>query len=347
MRLLRFDRMEALDVPRLMELYRESNLENVPALFPEEADCEEGLRRVEAGFRDFLETEFFQTPGSRYYVLEDRERWTAALRMRPVPGTAGGWYAEALETAPALRRRGYARRLMELCCYALAEEGPFTLSDRVSLHNEASLAFHNSVGFARLEGPALSPLSGESNPRTCGFCYRFAGWQAQRIRPEELSERYAVRRLTAAELPALLALCRSNPQFYRFCPPAPSEESLRIELAALPPRMTLNDKYYLGFYEGERLAAVLDLIPGFPKPEIAFWGFFMLDAAFQGCGRGSALVAELCAALKALGFRAVRLGWIEANPQASRFWRKNGFTETGAAYDTDGYTVTVGQKELT
>ena len=162
-----------------------------------------------------------------------------------------------------------------------------------------------------------------------------------------LTDRYTVRPMTEADLPGMLELCRGNPTYYQYCPPEPSAESLRADLAALPPRMTPKDKHFLGFFDGPELVALLDLITGYPAPDIAFWGFFMLRADWQGRGLGSALVTELCAALKAMGFRAVRLGWVSANPQASRFWKKNGFLETGATWTTEDYTVTVGQRELT
>ena len=346
MKLLCFESLQALDVPRLMELYRESNLENIAYFFPEEKDPERGLRRVEAGFREYLEKDFFAAPGNRYYVLTEGEAWRSAIRLSPL-AEPGHWYAEALETPPALRRRGYARKLMELLCFALAREGPFVLTDSVGKKNSASLAFHEAAGFRLWQENAVDPFSGETDEGSFGMEYAFRGWSAQSIDPARLSAAFEVRRLEEAELPELLALCRGNPQFYRHYPPAATAESLLGDMAALPPRKTLNDKYYLGFYREKRLAAVLDLIPGFPKPEIAFWGFFMLEKSLQGQGRGSALVTELCAALRELGFRAVRLGWAKGNPQAEHFWKKNGFRETGVSYDAGSCTVTVAQRELT
>ena len=71
--------------------------------------------------------------------------------------------------------------------------------------------------------------------------------------------------------------------------------------------------------------AVLDLIDGYPKPEIAFLGFFMMNRAFQGRGLGSALIGELAAALWDTGKTAIRLGIDKGNPQSTHFWKKNGF----------------------
>ena len=350
MKLLRFDRPEDLDFPKLMEVYRESNLDNIAYFFPEETDRERGLRAVEAGFRDYLTGDFFASPGNRYYVLEDGGSWVSAIRLFPVPEQPGVWYAEALETAPEQRRKGYARRMMEMLFDLLVREGPFELWDTVHRQNAASLAFHRSLGFEIVQDPAVCPLNGHVNPQSCGLRYRCAGCGSQdpeSFDPARLSARYQVRPLTEEDLPAILSLCRGNPLFYRHCPPPPTEQSIREDLAALPPRITPADKHYLGFFEAGKLAAVLDLITGYPRSEIAFWGFFMLDKAIQGQGRGTALVSELCAALARQGSRAVRLGWVRGNPQAEHFWKKNGFVETGVRYDTGGYTVIVAQKELT
>lgn len=347
MKLLCFERFEDLDFPKLMEIYRESNLENIPYFFPEETDPERGLRQVEAGFRDYLEKDFFESPENRYYVLEDGERWASAIRLSPIPERERSWYAEALETAPDCRRRGYARKLMELLCYALAKEGPFELTDSVSKRNLPSLGFHESVGFTVYQENAVSPLDGEENPREKGLRYRFEGWEARAVDPARLSKRCHVRRLTEADLRELLALCEGNPLYYRHCPPAPTAETLLGDMAALPPRRTLNDKYYLGFFEEERLIAVLDMIPGYPRPETVFWGFLMLRAELQEQGRGTALVSELCAALAEMGYQAVRLGWVKTNLRAAGFWKKNGFVETGIAYDAGAYTVVVAERKLT
>lgn len=347
MKLLRFEHLEDLDFPKLMEIYRESNLENIEYFFPEETDRERGLRGVEEGFYDYLKSDFFRGAGNRYYVLADGSCWASAIRLCPVPDRSGAWYAEALETAPALRRRGYARKLMELLFSALAREGPFELTDSVSRRNEPSLEFHRALGFQVFQDPAVCALNGETNPNCVGLRWRYDGPEAGRLDPAALSARYAVRRLTEADVPAVLKLCRGNPLYYEHCPPPPTEETVRADMAALPPRKTLADKYYLGFFEGDRLCAVLDLITAYPRPEIAFWGFLMLDATLQGQGRGTALVSELCAVLAAKGFRTVRLGWAASNLRAERFWKKNGFVETGVRYDAGGYTVVVAQREFT
>lgn len=162
---------------------------------------------------------------------------------------------------------------------------------------------------------------------------------------EKLSTRYRVRALCERDIPAALALCRGNPQYYAHCPPPPSEEGIREDMRALPPRKTLEDKHYIGFWDGVTLVALMDLILAYPDKETAFIGFFMVDARLQGRGAGSAIVAEALSALS-MEFSAVRLGYVRGNAQSEHFWKKNGFSPTGASYDAGAYEVVVMRRAL-
>ena len=96
------------------------------------------------------------------------------------------------------------------------------------------------------------------------------------MEPAVLSERYQVRRLTEEDVEAIYQLCAENPLFYQHCPPFVTRESIRADSRALPPGKTAADKYYLGYFQGDKLAAVLDLILDYPRAQTAFVGFFML-----------------------------------------------------------------------
>lgn len=151
----------------------------------------------------------------------------------------------------------------------------------------------------------------------------------------DLSAHALVRRLTPADIPAILAVCRGNPLFYRYHPPLPDETAVLADLTALPPGKEAADKYYVGFFQDETLIAVLDLILGYPNDETAFIGFFMVDASMQSHGCGSSLITELCTALCKNGCRRVRLAIDEGNPQSAAFWTKNGFAKTGQRIPND------------
>ena len=161
-----------------------------------------------------------------------------------------------------------------------------------------------------------------------------------------LSARYRVRVLLPEDAPKIVALCRGNPLFYRYCPPFVTEERVLADMRALPPEKEAKDKYYAGFFERDRLIAVLDLILDYPVEYSAFIGFFMTDISIQNRGIGSSIIGEICRMLKEGGYREMRLGWAKGNPQSSHFWQKNGFRETGDSYETDGYTVLIARRDL-
>ncbi len=172
------------------------------------------------------------------------------------------------------------------------------------------------------------------------------GVERIRLPIAELVREYAVRELTAEDIPEMLRLAKSNPLFYQYMRPDPTAESLLADLSALPPRRTLADKHFFGWFDGEKLVAMMDLIWRHPKPDMAFIGWFILDAAVQGKGMGRRLVGDVLAMLKRQGVNEVRLGRIEGNPQSERFWHVCGFEENGLGYDTEDYHVIVMAKKL-
>ena len=181
MKLLEFDTLGSLDFPKLMEVYRVSNAENAAEFYPDETDPEKGRRLVEQKFYDYLKDDFFRREGVRYYVLEEDGQWVSAVRLFPVrgiddaepeAGATKAWYAEALETAPAFRRQGFARKMMALLSDRLASEGPFEITDTVSKTNTASLQFHLNCGFEVFRDPACCPLNGKINENAVTMRYR-------------------------------------------------------------------------------------------------------------------------------------------------------------------------------
>ncbi len=160
----------------------------------------------------------------------------------------------------------------------------------------------------------------------------------------KLSTIYQVRELSEKDIDSVLELCLGNPMYYQHCPPAVTRKSIAHDMAALPPRTTYEDKYYLGIYDEEKLIAVMDLILNYPNENTAFVGFFMVSAKRQKRGLGSALVKDLLACLFNEGYEFTRLGYVKGNPQARAFWYKNGFVETGVETNTEDYTIVILQR---
>ena len=160
-----------------------------------------------------------------------------------------------------------------------------------------------------------------------------------------LSRRYRVRRMDDSDADSILELCRGNTQYYLYCQAEPSREQILSDLHITPPGIDPSDKYYVGFYQGNALVAVMDLIDGYPAPGIAFIGFFMMRKEFQGNQVGSAIIQETAAYLKTLGMTAIRLGIDKGNPQSTHFWKKNGFV-VKEEIDRGGWTVLLAEKTL-
>lgn len=157
---------------------------------------------------------------------------------------------------------------------------------------------------------------------------------------------YPARRLSPRDADAILKLYAGNPQYFEAMHSPATRESVLDDLTALPPGKTAEDKAFLGFYDGEALVAVMDWIAGYPDGRTAFIGLFMVDAAYQGKGVGSAIVRECLSRFARFGFERVKLGYVETNPQSEAFWKKNGFIPTGERSEREGYAVVVAQRAL-
>lgn len=143
---------------------------------------------------------------------------------------------------------------------------------------------------------------------------------------KQLSTVCRVRRLSADDVEAVYELCRPNELFYQYNPPLVTRESILQDMCALPPGKEMRDKHYIGFFDGDVLVAVMDLILGYPVVDTAFVGFFMMDVRYQGQGVGSKIIGECRTELQEQGFARIRLGVDKGNPQSFHFWTKNGFS---------------------
>ncbi|HFH9838499.1 TPA: GNAT family N-acetyltransferase [Streptococcus suis] len=157
-----------------------------------------------------------------------------------------------------------------------------------------------------------------------------------------LSSLFQVRKLIEADLEQVLALYQTNPLYFEHFPPLPSLESLANDLVDCPPGKELSDKYFLGFWDKERLVAILDLIDGYPTEDTCYIGLFMVDSRLAGQGLGSTIIAELLPQL-AISFKKVRLGYVESNPQSSHFWAKVGFCPTGEVKELAGRQIVLSE----
>lgn len=140
-----------------------------------------------------------------------------------------------------------------------------------------------------------------------------------------LSKKFRVRKLELNDVDIVYDMSCKNEIFYKYHPPFVTKESIIEDMEALPPNKGYDDKYYIGFFEKDSLVAIMDLILGYPTEKTAFIGLFMINVQYQKKGIGSNIVADICAYLKRLGYKEVRIGVDKGNPQSNAFWLKNRF----------------------
>lgn len=174
-KLLRRQSMTEDEYRKLMAIYAESNRENIGYFFPELKDEKLGVQKVEEQFVAFMKTDFFSEKDHCYYILSVDDEWVAAMRF--IRLAEHSYFLEALETKPEQRRKGYATALFTRVIRKHRPEGSFTVKSIVSKHNEASLAFHEKVGFKPEGMPSHSPMADQK----LGFTYIYEA-------PEEVDE---------------------------------------------------------------------------------------------------------------------------------------------------------------
>ena len=140
-----------------------------------------------------------------------------------------------------------------------------------------------------------------------------------------LSTSHEVRYITQTDISDVYALCKSNQKYYESSNNAPTVESLTKIISRIPEGTDETDKYFVGFYNNNRLVSVLDLITGYPEKNDAFIGWFMVDGHLQRQGIGSQIFADVRAALSSQGYDFLSLQCEKENTDAISFWMSQGF----------------------
>ena len=163
---------------------------------------------------------------------------------------------------------------------------------------------------------------------------------------QHLTNQYAVRNLIPADGKMVYEALKNHTIFYKYHPPMVTMKSILEDMAALPPNKSYEDKHYIGFFSGDTLVAVMDLIEHYPQYGTALIGFFAMNSNFQGKGIGTAIITDSIAYLAQIGYEKIRLGIDKGNPQSKSFWTKNGFAFTGEEVLNEVSSVFVMERTL-
>lgn len=157
--------MKELDIAQLMVVCTESNCRSGKEVYPEFSENE----RVIQAEQDFYAglSAFFADPDAFYAVWLCDGCYASALRIERY---RDGYLMAGLETAPGMRRKGNAGKLINAVIDYLSSQGSLRLYSHVDKKNIASIGVHNACGFKRILEHAVF-LDGSVLNTSCTFCF--------------------------------------------------------------------------------------------------------------------------------------------------------------------------------
>ena len=138
-------------------------------------------------------------------------------------------------------------------------------------------------------------------------------------------------RFNADNVAPAQAFLEANPGYHLLVTgdPPQSGDAVR-ELTERPAPVRPEDLYFLGFWKGDRLIAIANVLRTWPVAGISHVGLFHVAEAWHGRG-----VAKPCYEglerwmIAEFNPRWLRLGVVGTNDRALRFWSQMGYHETG------------------
>jgi len=95
----------------------------------------------------------------------------------------------------------------------------------------------------------------------------------------------------------------------------------------LPPNKKMEDKFIIGIFKDNLLIVLIDLVQGYSEDNQWMMGSFIVDIDYRHKNLGTKLLGILEDFLIALKVESLRIVVQEFNPNAVKFWNKNGFIE--------------------
>jgi len=121
-----------------------------------------------------------------------------------------------------------------------------------------------------------------------------------------------------------------NPEYFLlvYGEPAPPNEAHQAIHAGLPAGWSYTKQWLLGYAKRDgSLAAMASVVSDLLAPSVWHIGLFIVETGLHGRGTAQILYRELEAWTRANGAEWLRLGVVEGNERAERFWRSQGFAQ--------------------
>jgi GNAT superfamily N-acetyltransferase len=137
--------------------------------------------------------------------------------------------------------------------------------------------------------------------------------------------------LTADRVPALQRFFVDNPEYFLAVngEPARPDEAHQAVHGDLPPGFGYTKKYAIGYVDiRDALAAMAIVVSDLLAAHVWHIGLFIVETARHGSGDAHALYRALESWAADNGARRMRLGVVQGNARAERFWQRLGYIET-------------------
>jgi GNAT superfamily N-acetyltransferase len=152
------------------------------------------------------------------------------------------------------------------------------------------------------------------------------------------SAHFRVRELQRAEVPALQALFDANPEYFLTVNGRrPTPDEARIEFDETPPEhLSYTRRWFCGIFGADdRLEGVAIVLSDLSAPGVWHLALFLLATRLHGSGAAAEVYAALQSWVARSGARWLRLGVVQGNSRAERFWQSRGFRELRLRTDVD------------
>lgn len=141
---------------------------------------------------------------------------------------------------------------------------------------------------------------------------------------------YHALELSVEDIPTVQNFLESNPEYFYIAEGAsPTSIQAKEEFESeLPQGWAYSKKWSIGIVrEDDVMEAFATLVSDLFAPGVWHIGLFLLSTANHGQGLATEMYEGLERWLQASGARWVRLGAIEGNARAERFWKRNGYVQ--------------------
>jgi GNAT superfamily N-acetyltransferase len=138
------------------------------------------------------------------------------------------------------------------------------------------------------------------------------------------------RELVASEVPILQALFVANPEYFLAVNGRlPGSNEAQTEFEEMPPpHLAFTKRWFAGLFDrSHELAGVAIIVSDLGASEVWHIGLFLLATHLHGSGAASDIYVALEAWMLRSGAKWLRLGVVEGNLRAARFWSSHGFRE--------------------